>query len=80
MTIGGAMTFTAHRPHKANWTPGSLIYEWAKANRFESWNTIDGIKVRVRGAVMEYDHLHIDTEGETDRITVYMEPDQLHKE
>jgi len=74
MSTGGGVAFTACRSHAANWTPGSLIYEWAKANQFESWNTMDGIRVRACGAVMVYDHLHIDTEGGTDHITVYMEP------
>ena len=68
------MTFTAYREHGANFTPAALIYEWAQANQLESWNTMDGIRVRAGGSVWKYQQFAIADDGIRDCITVYMEP------
>lgn len=71
------MEFTVDVPAGANFIPSSLIYRWAEGAGFESWNTMDGIKVRTPAGVMKYDRYQVTPEGDTDRITVYIEPDRL---
>lgn len=74
------MEFTVDLPAGANFVPSSLIYRWAQGNGFESWNTMDGMKVRTPAGVMQYQKYSIAHDGDTDHVTVYMEPDRLHNE
>lgn len=71
-------SFTAYRGHGDNFTPASLIYEWAQANQLESWQTMDGIRVRAGGDVWKYGHLAISEDGNRDKITVYMEREPVY--
>jgi len=70
--------FTVDVPAGANFVPSSLIYKWAKSMGFECWQTMDGKKVRTPAGVMQYQKYSIAHDGDTDHVTVYMEPDQLH--
>lgn len=67
-------TFEARRPHGANWTPASLIYEWAKANRLQIADNYGTKEVTLYSGTYKYLCYSIrPASADTDTIRVILE-------
>ena len=66
--------FTIEKPHKANFTPSELIYQWSKAHGIPYKITSLFTKyVTINGLDYTYHHWSIQPkDAETDVITVYL--------
>lgn len=60
-----------------NFTPSSKIAEWARKERLETWNDMDGIKVKTYTGVYKYMMYRTRTFttdwGTFERVTIYLE-------
>lgn len=66
-------SFTTTRPHRADWTPADLIYKYAKENGLKYITTaLFSQYLEVNGHGYQYHHYFIDTDGTTDKITVFL--------
>ena len=67
------LSFTTTRPHGANWTPAQLIYSYAKENGLKHITTALFTQyIEISGHGYKYSHYVIDTDGTTDKITVFL--------
>lgn len=66
--------FTVTKPRKANYTPASLIYEWAKTNgRRAGSDHYGGTLLILGGIAFKYDHWKLTDNGDgTEAVTVYL--------
>lgn len=66
-------SFTVIKPRSANYTPASLIYDWAKANRITSTRSRFGELLLSLPHLAKYDHWKITDNGDgTETVTVYL--------
>jgi len=66
------MQFTTTRPTGENFTPRSLIYGHAKANRIPFLSDWSGCGLIVKGRFYYYDHWRVETTDSQQVITVYL--------
>lgn len=52
--IAYVVNFETIQPVKRNYTPAALIYEWAKKNHIENYNTLDSIHVKLHSGEYKY--------------------------
>lgn len=66
--------FTVTKPRATNYTPASLIYEWAKTNgRSAGTGPYGGTFLILGGIAFKYDHWKITDNGDgTETVTVYL--------
>lgn len=64
----------------ADFTPSSKIYRWATENHLDTWNTLDGIRVKTCTGIYKYCRYEIKPlDGENERVTIYLERDETTK-
>lgn len=70
------MTIILNKARSANYTPASLIYEWAKANGWHISHYTFGRSVLVyQGERFVYDHWSINhITADMDEVTIYLRP------
>ena len=67
-------TFNFTERKTADFTPAAKIYEWAKKNHLEAWNTLDGIRVRTVTGDYKYCCYEIEpADEENERVNIYLE-------
>lgn len=70
------LSFNLRKPRAANYTPASLMHEYAKAGRVPYVHDWTGTGVIINGRVYYYDHWSIEDNNDgTETVTVYMEED-----
>ncbi len=71
----GNASFSVIRPAGKNFTPASLIYQWAKAHNLPTENTLDGIRIKLEGiGIFKYMAYHIQPMSDgNEKITVFLE-------
>lgn len=66
--------FEIVHPAGENFTPSSLIYQWAKAHKLPTGNTLDGIRVKLYTGEYKYMAYHVQPQADgNEKITVVLE-------